>query len=135
MLLALTCALCTVQPLPTTLELSLPPPTLSLQETGPAVPWAPPGLASPRPLDAPPVSNAPDSLASLPVQDAGSGDGDHSGHMSPMWIMMGAMMVVMVVGAGVYMMSNRNTAARPFNASTIASPALQAIPVVARRGG
>lgn len=135
MLLALTCALCTVQPLPTALELSLPPPTLSLQEAGPAAPLSPPGLASPRPLAAPPVSNASNPLASLPMQDPGSGEGDHSASISPMWIVMGAMMVVMVVGAGAYMMNNRATAARPFNASPLASPAMQAIPVVARGGG
>lgn len=135
MLLALTCALCTVQPLPTTLELSLSQPTLSLQEAGPAAPLPPPGLASPRPLAAPQESHAPLALASLPTHDTGSGDGEHSDQMSPMWIVMGAMMVVMMVGAGVYMMNNRGTAARPINATAPASPAMLAIPVVARGGG
>jgi hypothetical protein len=137
MLLALTCALCTVQPLPstTTLDLSLPPPTLSLREAGPEAPLAPPGLPSPRPLAAPPESHAPLALASLPTQDTGSGDGEHSDHMSPMWIMMGVMVAVMVVGAGVYMMKDRSTPARPFKASALASPAMAAIPVVARGGG
>jgi hypothetical protein len=135
MLLVLTCALCTVQAVPTTLELNLIQPTFSLQEAGRAAPLAPSGLDSPRPLAAPHESHAPLALASLPTQDTGSGDGEHSDHMSPMWIMMGVMMAVMVVGAGVYMMNNRNTPARPYNATTLASPALLAIPVMARGGG
>jgi hypothetical protein len=135
MLLALTCALCTVQAVPTTLELNLSQPTLTLQEAGPAAPQAPSGLASPRKLAAPRGSHAPLALASLPTQDTGSGDGEHSDHISPMWIMMGVMMAVMVVGAGVYMMNNGSTPARPFNATALASPAMLAIPVVARGGG
>jgi hypothetical protein len=135
MLLALTCALCTVQAVPATLELNLSQPTLTLQEAGPAAPQAPSGLESPRPLNSPHESHAPLALASLPTQDTGSGDGEHSDHMSPMWIMMGVMMAVMVVGAGVYMMNNRSTPARPFNATSLASPAMLAIPVVARGGG
>jgi hypothetical protein len=135
LLLALTCALCTVQAVPTTLELNLSQPTLTLQEAGPLAPQAPSGLEAPRPLAAPHESHAPLALASLPTQDTGSGDGEHSDHMSPMWIMMGVMVAVMVVGAGVYMMKDRSTPARPFNASALASPAMLAIPVVARAGG
>jgi len=135
MLLALTCALCTVQPLPATLELNLPRPTLSLQVSGPVAPVAPLGLASPGTIASPHESHAPLPLASLPMQDSGSGEGDHSAQISPMWIMMGAMMVVMMVGAGVYMMNNGSMTGRPFNATTLASPAMLAIPVVARGGG
>jgi hypothetical protein len=98
-------------------------------------PLAPLGLASPRKLAAPQGSHAPLAFASLPTQDTGSGDGEHSDHISPMWIMMGVMVAVMVVGAGVYMMNNRSTPARPFNATSLASPAMLAIPVVARGGG
>ncbi len=135
MLLALTCALCTMQPLPTTLELGLSQPTLSLQEASPAAPLPPLALASSRPLAAPHESHEALALASLPTQDTGSGDGDHSDHMGPMWITMGVVMVVMMVGVGAYAMSHRSTAARPFNATTLASPAMLAIPVVARGGG
>lgn len=133
MLLALTCALCTVQPLPSTPDWSLLEPRLALEEAGSAVPAPPLRLASARPLAAPQTAPAP--LASLPMQDTGSGDGDHSDHMSSMWIVMGAVMVVMMVGVGAYAMSHRSVAAGPSSTTTVASPALLAIPVVSRGGG
>jgi hypothetical protein len=133
MLLALTCALCTIQPIALTPAGSLPEPRLSLQETGPTIPAPPLRLASARPLAA--SQTAPAPLASLPMQDTGSGDGDHSDHMSSMWIVMGAVMVVMMVGVGAYAMSHRSVAAGPSSTTTVASPALLAIPVVARGGG
>lgn len=135
MLLALTCALCTVQPLPTTPASSLPEPRLSLQVTGPTAPSSPLRLATPGALATPRTSSASLPLASLPLQDTGSGDGDHSDHMSSMWIVMGAMMVVMMVGAGAYYMGHRTSVARPPNPTTPASPATLAIPVVSRGGG
>jgi hypothetical protein len=129
MLLALTCALCAIQPLTPTPAWNLPEPRLSLQEAAPTVPAQPLRLAAP--LSTP----APLPLASLPMRDSGSGDGDHSDHMSPMWIVMGAVMVVMMVGVGAYAMNHRNTAARPSSTTTLVSPAMLAIPVVARSGG
>jgi hypothetical protein len=52
-----------------------------------------------------------------------------------MWVVMGAMMVVMMVGVGAYAMSNRGSAARPFSPNTLTSPAMLAIPVASRSGG
>ena len=48
---------------------------------------------------------------------------------------MGVMVVVMVVGMGVYAMSHGSAAARPANATSFVSPAALAIPVVAGGGG
>lgn len=135
MLLALTCALCTVQPLPATPASSLLEPQFSLQVTGPTAPASPLRLGTPGALAVPMTSSAPLPLASLPLQDAGSGDGDHSDHMSPMWIVMGAMVVVMVVGAGMYYRGRGTPVARPLSPTTLASPAMLAIPVVSRGGG
>lgn len=135
MLLALTCALCAVQPLPATPASSLLEPQSYLQVTGPTAPASPLHLAMPAALAVPLTSSAPLALASLPLQDAGSGDGDHSGHMSPMWIVMGAVMVVMMVGAGAYYMGHGTSVARPLSPTTLASPAMVAIPVVSRGGG
>ncbi len=135
MLLALTCALCTVQPLPSTPAWNLPPPQLSLHEASPAEPAPPLRLASLGVPAATQARQAPLPLASLPLRDTGSGDGDHSDHMSPMWIMMGAVMVVMMVGAGAYYMGRGTPVARQVDATTTASPAMLAIPVVSRVGG
>lgn len=67
----------------------------------------------------------------------GSGDGDHSGHsdhMTTMWIVMGGMMVVMMVGACVYYMNHQSTAGAPVHTTTLTGPASLAVPV-ARAGG
>jgi hypothetical protein len=54
--------------------------------------------------------------------------------MGPMWIVMGAMMAVMMVGMGVYFMNRGNTAARPLQPTVLVSPSMLAIPVLARHG-
>lgn len=139
MLLALTCALCAAQPVqvssthPGATELRL-----ALAENAPAPPGAPP---------------APDLRAAAPAQHLGqvpavrepplrqlpgSGDGDHSdhsGHMTTMWIVMGGMMAVMMIGAGVYYMNHRSTAGSPVHTTSPVGPAAFAIPVVAPGGG
>lgn len=136
MLLALTCAICAAVPVQ-------PPPdhagTIELQLT-----HAEEGLV---PAAAP---IAPDLKASAPAQRLhqvplvseprlpqlpGSGDGDHSDHMSTMWIVMGGMMVVMMVGAGVYFMGHRNAAAVPLNVTGVPSPAMRSLPVAVPGGG
>jgi hypothetical protein len=77
---------------------------------------------------------ATDLLPQLPPQP-GSGDGDHSDHMTPMWIMMGVMVAVMVVGMGVYASNHRGTAAATLQATVPTSPASLAVPVGASTGG
>lgn len=65
----------------------------------------------------------------------GSGDGDgHSDHMSAMWIVMGAMAAVMVVGMGVYLMRNGGSA-HGVQPLAQASPAQLAVPVPVAPGG
>lgn len=84
--------------------------------------------------DAPRPTATP--LATLALaHDEGSGHGDsHSGHMGPMWIMMGAMMAVMMVGMAVYLM--RDAANAPtLGPSASQSPAQVAFPVSRARGG
>jgi hypothetical protein len=136
MLLALTCALCTVHPSAETPALRLVEPRLSLQETDPPAAAPPIRLASSEELATTLSPRAPLPLAPMPDSGSGDGDhGDHSGHMSPMWILMGAMMVFMMVGMGVYFMNHESSAARPLQPTTLASPALLAVPVMARAGG
>lgn len=80
---------------------------------------------------------ATDLLPPLPPQQ-GSGDGDHSDHsdhMTPMWIMMGVMVAVMVVGMGVYASNHRGTAAAPVQGTGPSSPASLAVPVGTLGGG
>ena len=77
-------------------------------------------------------------LAMGHLLDQGSGEGDHDqshqDHMGPMWILMGAMMVVMMVGMGVYLMRHSATGQVVAHASPV-SPAQLAIPVSGARPG
>lgn len=77
----------------------------------------------------------PLALALDPIPYEGSGDGEnHSDHMGAMWIVMGAVMVVMMVGVGVYAMRNNSSfVERP--AAGLPSPAQLALPVNGVRGG
>ena len=119
-MLVLTCALCAAAP--DTLTVASPARTalldgaLSLRET------ERPGPPSPVPL----------TLAR--TEDHGAGDGDHSDHMGPMWILMGVMMAVMVVGMGVYFMRH-STTGHAVGAAGLVSPAQLALPVSVPRGG
>lgn len=54
--------------------------------------------------------------------------------MTTMWIVMGGMMVVMMVGACVYYMNHQSTAGAPVHTTTLTGPASLAVPV-ARAGG
>jgi hypothetical protein len=71
--------------------------------------------------------------APVPLVDHSGSDG-HSGHdgggshMGPMWIVMGAMMVGMMVALGVYMM--RGNAAGLAQPGALSSPQAAAIPVM-----
>lgn len=84
--------------------------------------------------EAPPVSVAPVPLVLGHSHDQGSGDGDHSGHMGPMWILMGAMMVVMMVGMGVYLMRH-SASGQVLGNAALPSPAQLSLPVSVARGG
>jgi hypothetical protein len=53
--------------------------------------------------------------------------------MGPMWIVMGVMMAVMMVGMGVYLMRHA-TSAQTLHPAALPSPA-QALPVPATPGG
>ena len=107
-------------------------------------PAAPPAAAASRlalfaePLslrdEAPPVSVAPVPLHLAGSHDQGSGDGDHADHMGPMWILMGAMMVVMMVGMGVYLMRH-SASGQVLENAALASPAQLSLPVSVARGG
>lgn len=78
---------------------------------------------------------APARLALGHLEDHhGTGDGDHSDHMGPMWIMMGAMVAVVAIGMGIYFMRHSG-AAHSLHASPVASPAQLALPVSVVRGG
>lgn len=103
-------------------------------QAAPAAPRAPDlGVSAPRARQL----SATDLLPQLPPLQ-GSGDGDHSGHsdhMTSMWIVMGVMMAVMVVGMGVYASNHRATPAVPLQAISPNSPAALAVPVAAGGGG
>lgn len=103
-------------------------------QAAPAAPRAPDlGVSAPGVRQLP----ATDLLPQLPTLP-GSGDGDHSGHsdhMTSMWIVMGVMMAVMVVGMGVYASNHRATAVVPLQANAPNSPAAFAVPVAAGGGG
>jgi hypothetical protein len=92
-----------------------------------------------RSLDATPIPTLP-ALPLLPLHlpDDGSGDGehrsDHSHQMGSMWILMGAMMVVMMVGMTVYVTRN-GEAHFQHQAPAVPSPAQLAVPVTEVRGG
>jgi hypothetical protein len=137
MLLALTCALCTILPAQVPVPQAGATGSSAVPVTVPAAP------AEQRTVDlslsTPAVPQAPvtDPLSRLP-QAPGSGDGDHSGHsdhMAPMWIMMGVMVAVMVVGMGVYASNHRGTAAAPPQGTAPSSPAALAVPVGTSAGG
>ncbi|MCM2332688.1 MAG: hypothetical protein NDI82_01925 [Anaeromyxobacteraceae bacterium] len=55
--------------------------------------------------------------------------------MTTMWIVMGAMMAVMMVGAGVYYMNRGSTAASPAHTPGLTGPAALALPVAPAGGG
>lgn len=76
------------------------------------------------------------ALAStLPLSDHSGHDGGSGSHVSPMWIMMGIMMVGMMVALGVYMM--RGSGVSAFETGAVSAPHLSAVPVGAgfRPGG
>ncbi len=138
MLLALTCALCTALPIQAPGQQDGgAAPTSAPVETAPTAP------SGPRAADLRLVvlgSTQAPATAQLPQapQLAGSGEGDHSGHsdhMTPMWIMMGVMVAVMVVGMGVYASNHRGTAAATLQATVLTSPASLAVPMGASTGG
>lgn len=109
---------------------------LAADRARPDAPGAPASPASQPDLAASIPSHG--GLPLLPAQYPGSGDGDHSDHpdrMSTMWIVMGGMMVVMMVGAGVYYMNRQGTVAAPAHAATLTGPAALAVPVSAPGGG
>jgi len=139
MLLALTCALCAAQPIQA-------PPTsagstelrLALSEDVPAHPGA--SVVTDLRPSAPEQHHdqVPPAREPLRPQLQGSGDGDHSDHsdhMTTMWIVMGGMMVVMMVGAGVYYMNHKSTAGTPIHSSSLTGPAAFAVPVAGPGGG
>ncbi len=119
MMLVLTCALCTA--IPGTPVGGAPVRAPLLDEGLTLVQSTPSRQAAPVPL-------------ALARTDQGAGDGDHSDHMGPMWIMMGVMMAVMMVGMGVYFMRHSATGQVLGNAA-LASPAQLALPVSVARGG
>lgn len=130
MTLALTCALCAAAPAlgaGASLDSGRVPMAevrLTLREFDAA-----PRSLSPRP----PAAALPLVPSRLPDQGSGDGEG-HSDHMGTMWIVMGAMMAVMMVGVGVYAMRHNSTfMERP--PAAVASPAQLAVPVTVVRGG
>lgn len=120
MTLVLACALCAAAP-----------DMLSVASSAPIAPLEG-GLSLGRIDDPRPGAAVP--LALAPMEDHGAGDGDHSDHMGPMWILMGVMMAVMVVGIGVYLMRHSATG-HAVGAAGLASPAQLALPVSISRGG
>jgi hypothetical protein len=52
-----------------------------------------------------------------------------------MWVVMGAMMVVMMVAGGVYLMRQGGSRSPPSTGVSLASPATRAIPVPVLGGG
>lgn len=136
MLFLLTCALCSTQPVQdwsagrggSELRLSLSGADSGAFES---YRWAvapAQHLAALAPRDLPSLDP---NLPGLP----GSGDGDHSTQMSPMWVVMGAMMVVMMVAGGAYLMRQGNSRMSPSTGVSLASPAMRAIPVPVTGGG
>lgn len=123
MMLVLTCALCAAEPaLPVAGDVDPDGPglldeRLSLRHAAVVPPYVPVSLALGR------------------TADDGSGGGeDHSDHMGPMWIVMGVMMAVMMVGMGVYLMRHA-TPAQTLHPAASPSPAQLALPVTAAHGG
>lgn len=122
MTLVLTCLLCSAVPSPLPLgatdRLFVHGERLTLAED------ATPQVIGPLPL----------ALGHLADQGGGDGNhGDHSGHVGPMWILMGAMMVVMMVGMAFYLARNAE-AGRALEQTSVASPAQLAVPVSIARG-
>jgi hypothetical protein len=124
MMFVLTCALCATQPALTAGGAVDPGGFQLLEER-----------LSLRNLDAAALPPPALTLALDRIPYEGSGDGeDHSGHMGPMWIVMGAMMVVMMVGVGVYAMRQSSSVMQPPSAA-LPSPAQVAVPLTDARGG
>lgn len=139
MLLALTFALCAAQPVqaPPTFAMA-PEVTLALAEDAPEHPAGSTAADLRASAAAQHLAQAPLAREPLLPQLPGSGDGDHSGHsdhMSTMWIVMGAMMVVMMVGAGVYYMNHRSRTVTPIQSTSLTGPAAFAVPVTSPSGG
>lgn len=140
MLLALTCSLCAAQPV------AHAPPTypgatevrLVLADGAPVAPAAPVALDLRASAPAQQLDGSSPAREPLLPQRSGSGDGDHSdhsGHMTTMWIVMGGMMAVMMIGAGVYFMSHRSSAGSPVHTPSLTGPAAFSIPVASSAGG
>ena len=127
MMFALTCALCATQPafpaggLVDQWHIQLLDERLSLRDVDASQ------------LPPPPVLTL--ALGRFPYEGAGGGD-DHSNsdHMGPMWIVMGVVMVVMMVGMGVYVMRNGAPVGQ-LQAAALPSPVQLAVPVTDLRGG
>jgi hypothetical protein len=83
------------------------------------------------PLDAPPPVAMPLATIAL-AHDGGSGE-SHSGHVGPMWIIMGVMMAVMMVGMAVYVMRGASEAPALGPAAS-PPPTSVALPVSRARG-
>ncbi len=134
MLLALTYLLLAAQPSPAP---SPALPALELRRSSEQSRQDQPA-ALPAPLSPPDLAArdlAPASRPRLPAPERGSGDGDHPDHMSPMWIVMGGVMVAMMVGVGVYAMSHGRGAAATARSTGLTGPAARAVPVAAPGGG
>jgi hypothetical protein len=129
MILALTCALCAAAavhpPAPHQGDTAL---RLTLDVAPPAAPGA---LEATGPLRA--LATLPG--ADLPVGIPGSGDGDHSDHMSTMWIVMGGMMAIVMVGMGAYLMRHGSPATPPRLGAAPAPAAAYALPVASPGAG
>lgn len=115
--------------LPLTCALLLTAATEQHQLHGPAQAASNPDL-SVTPPSAPP-----------PYAVFGSGDGEphqheEGNHMTAMWVVMGAMMAMMVVGAGFYMMRTTSRLAPATTGSSgLSAPAAAAIPPPRSSGG
>lgn len=122
MMLVLACALCAAEPTPPAVVAAAGERPRLLKER----------LSVRHPVDLPGVAS---SLAPARTEHDGSGGGnDHSGHMGPMWIMMGVMMGVMMVGMGVYL-ARHASPAQTLGTGASQSPAQLAVPVSPACGG
>ena len=112
MLLVLTCALCSAQP---TLVATVPDGGLVDQRLS----------VDERPL---PALEVPPALQMDPLGQIGTGGDGHADHMTTMLIVMGVVMAVMMIGAGVYLMNHGGTRLQPSASTTALSPAQLALP-------
>lgn len=118
MVLVLTCVFCAAMP-----AIEPPARTMLLEER-----LSLQAVEHRRPMTVP-------TLALGASQDHGAGEGQgRSSHMGPMWIVMGAMMALMMVGMAVYLMRGAD-GGQTLGVAAPAAPAQQAIPVSAPRAG